>query len=111
MLQYGEIEWLTPGWLFWLFRFRVGLIRVWAKETAPGLKNKEPYLFACTIKHVDKDTVELLGVDSKVTIYIFKQLTKTISNNGYKKAFWIRYKDGKKTKVEFNPTEKFINKI
>ena len=103
---FGEIQWLTPYWMYLLFRIRVGVIRVWNNDKNPGIKNKEEYLWAATVIHVSKDKLELMGVDKPPTIYIFKEIIKTIAALGYKTGFWTRANTGTDRTIEFTPKKR-----
>jgi hypothetical protein len=105
-LSFGEIQWLTPRWLFILLKIRIGILRIWEQDKVPGIKNKNEYTWACTVQHISNKEIELLGVDKAPSIYVFKEIIKTLSAEGYTTGTWIRINTDKERIIKFSPKRK-----
>jgi len=104
--KYAQIEWLTPQWMYRVFRIRVGVIRVWDREFEPGSENKMPYSWACTVHHISRDILEFKGVVKVPSSFHFRQIVKELKRLGYKTGKWVRIGENKQERiVEFSPSK------
>lgn len=88
--HYAQIEWITPKWMYFFFRIRVGIIRVWPITSEPGIENKDPYSWACTVEHKSRGVLEFKGVDKSPSPYEFRQIVRELKRHGYVTGTWTR---------------------
>lgn len=80
------------------FETIVGIIRVFP----PGKTFDDPFSWCCTIKRIDKETCEFCGVLKAPTISELKAVIQILKEAGFKKARWLRIKNGKYEWKEFD---------
>lgn len=68
------------------------VVRVWTQE---GAKYGDPYDWAATIRWIDKETIEVLGVVKPVTKAMWEALTEAFAEMGIKKMLIVRHTGGK----------------
>lgn len=108
-MNYAEIEWLTPDWLFTIYEKRVGILRVWNRNMVPGIKNKNPYAWVCTVVHTSKEELEFKGVMCAPTLFHYRNIIAELQRYGYTDGFWMRYDPATKRerKIRFSPSKSY----
>ena len=87
---HAEIEWVTPRWLWIIFGHRVGVLRAWDKHVEPGLVNKNPYAWVCTVVHTSKRELEFKGVVEAPSPFLFRNIVRELKSHGYRTGWWVR---------------------
>ena len=87
MTPIAQVEWIA------------GVLRVWA----PGKQYGDPYEFSASVRCIDRETVEIMGVVKAPTHDEVRVIINELLRLGIKRAVWTRMENGEAKKHVFEP--------
>ena len=74
----------------------ISIIRIFDDNMEYG----DPYIWSATLKFIDIETVEIVGVDKPITISMYRVIKKALIDMGVVRAIFYRYKNSIRVRRE-----------